>query len=95
MKLARTKAFPLVMPPPNIQTPRLEEDVSIYIMKWSAKSQGKLLRDCLETTVRYDSICKKKKKAHDSIKHTCIIHLGPRLQYIKLIGKSSNELFTF
>jgi hypothetical protein len=35
----------------------------------------------------------KKKKAHDSIKH--IIHLGPRLQYIKLIGKSSNELFTF
>ena len=91
MKLARTKAFPLVMPPPNIQTPRLEEDISIYIMKWSAKLQGKLLRVCLETTVRYDSICKK--KAHDSIKH--IIHIGPRLQYIKLIGKSNNELFTF
>jgi hypothetical protein len=61
------------------------------VMKWSATSQGKLLRICLETTVRYDSIYKK--KAHDSIKH--IIHLGPRLQYIKLIGKSSNELFTF
>jgi len=31
------------------------------VMKWSATSQGKLLRVCLETTVRYDSICKKNK----------------------------------
>ena len=26
------------------------------VMKWSVTSQGKLLRVCLETTVRYDSI---------------------------------------
>ena len=31
------------------------------VMKWSATSQGKLLRVCLETTVRYDSISKKNK----------------------------------
>jgi hypothetical protein len=61
------------------------------VMKWSATSQGKLPRVCLETTVRYDCICKK--KVHDSIKDN--IQLGPSLQYIKLIGKPSNEFFTF
>jgi hypothetical protein len=44
----------------------------------SATSQGQLLRVCLETTVRYDCICKT--KVNDSIKHN--IHLGLRLQYI-------------
>jgi hypothetical protein len=29
------------------------------ILKWSATVQGKLLKGCLESTARYDSICMK------------------------------------
>ena len=59
MQLARPKAIPLVMPSANIPSPRLEEDGRIIIRKCSATAQGILLKGCLETTMLYDSTCKK------------------------------------
>jgi hypothetical protein len=45
------------------------------ILKWSATVSGKLLKNCLESTVRYDSISVKV-QYYNSVKN--IIHLGRR-----------------